>query len=194
MDENMRHQAMNLCAAIFVIPLFLGFLESLPGDAFASSSVLQQYCNDKYMYCVNIPRSGKAVPHEGDAPKHGITIQLPQTGEEIWTYAHWDAALLQGSQKAALRQIEIIFSEHPDTDVSMASTRLADLSAYHLRFSYAGLQPITEEIIIAYRKSKDQSKETGIIYEIGMKCASSTCKVSAATFESFVSTFRLTDK
>jgi hypothetical protein len=190
MDENMRRQAMSLCTIILAGPVLLAFMGGAPTDARALNSAAQQYCNDKYMYCVKVPPSGTAVQHEPDAPNHGVTVDLPQTGEEIWTYAHWDAALLDGSQKAAFERLEIIFTEHPDADVSIARAMLAELSAYRIRFRYTATQPMTEEIIIAYRKPKDQSKDTGIIYEIGMKSAQSTYKANAGTFKSFVDTFR----
>ena len=189
----MRRKTVKSCALIFVVSMFLGTVPASSRNSVVPSWVLQQYCNEKYRYCVDLPPSAKTEAHQGDAPNHGVTIELPDSGK-LWTYAHWDAALFEETEKAALDRIEIIFREHPDAEVNMARTILAGLSAYRIRFVYSRIQPTTEEIIIAYRKPKDKSKETGIIYEVGMKCTPSTYKVNMGTFESFVNTFQPTEE
>ncbi len=158
----------------------------------ASDSTIRQYCNEQYMYCVALPTSGKAEPHEGDAPNHGVTIKLQEPESEAWTYAHWDAALLGSSQKAALQRFELFFSEHPTAEVSMAPIMIAGLSAYRIRFIYVDIRPVTEELVIAYSKPKDASQGPGIIYEIGLKCSQKSYPANASTLDSLIATFRRT--
>lgn len=188
----MQRKAVKSLALILVFSMFVGRAAS-PRSPLAPSGGSRQYCNEKYKYCVDLPPSGKAEAHQGDAPNHGVTIVLPDSGE-LWTYAQWDAALFEEAQKAALEQREIILRKHPDAGVTMTKTVLAGLSAYRMRFTYVDIQPMTEEIIIAYRKPRDQSKDTGIIYEVGMKCAPSACKANLGVFGAFVSTFQQVEK
>lgn len=173
-----------LCISVV---LSVGSPTRIRGDSLAT----QQYCNEQYRYCVTLPNVGKAELHEGDAPNHGVTIDLAAKQDLLWTYAAWDAALLEGSRKAALQRREIILREHHDAKIDVAPTKLGGLSAFHIRATYGGIKPMNEEIVIAYRKPKDKSKGTGIIYEIGLECVQSARASYVGIFKSFISAFRL---
>ena len=193
MDEDMQRHSVSLCTVILAIAAPFGLVAATHRSTMqASDSAIRQYCNEQYMYCVTLPSSGKAEPHEGDAPNHGVTLKLQEPENEAWTYAHWDAALLGSSQKAALQRFKAFFSEHPTAEVSMAPIMIAGLSAYRIRFSYVDIRPVTEELVIAYSKPKDASQGPGIIYEIGLKCSQKSYAANASTLDSLIATFRRT--
>lgn len=152
----------------------------------------EDYCNEKYMYCVTVPSSGKAEPHEGDSPNHGVTIKLPDPQSDAWTYAHWDAALLESSQKAALNRLGILLDEHPHAEVSIKPTMVSSMIAYRIRLNYIDVRPMIEELVIAYREPKDKSQGPGIIYEIGLQCSQTNYSTRVSVLESLISTFRRT--
>ena len=187
MDENMQYHSVKACTLLLITT---SFVMAGPGPTPPRISRAQEYCNEKYMYCVTVPSSGKPEAHEGDAPSHGVTIKLPEPGGEAWTYAHWDAALLESPQKAALNRLGILLDEHPDAEVSMRQTMVASMLAYRIRLNYEDTRPMTEELIIAYRKPKNESQGPGIIYEIGLNCSQRSYSTSVSLFESLITTFR----
>jgi hypothetical protein len=189
MDDYTRRRFLRLGAIVLSVVPFPGLAQ--PRRAQSVDSAAGQYCNQQYAYCVSLPSSGKAEPHEGEAPNHGVTVDLPESGNQLWIYAHWDAALLKGSQEAAFQRLAIILHEHPDAEVSIVRSRMADLTAYRLRFNYSPRQPMVEQIVIAYREPKDESKDTGIIYEIGLQSTQASYASNARILSSFISTFRL---
>lgn len=150
-----------------------------------------RYCNEQYKYCVDIPSSGKVEPHEGDSPNHGIAMKMPESGE-VWTYAHWDAALLESPQRVLLRRLEIILADHPMADVTITSAKIAGLPAYKVRFSYVKSRALVEEIVIGYRKPQNASMGPGIIYEVGLKCSQDRYPSDIKILESLANTFRQT--
>lgn len=189
----MQRHPLRLCTVILAGSAFTLLIAATRRVTMqASDSAIRQYCNEQYMYCVALPTSGKAEPHEGDAPNHGVTIKLQEPENEAWTYAHWDAALLGSSQKAALQRFEAFFGEHPTAEVSMAPAMIAGLSGYRIRVSYVDVRPVTEELVIAYSKPKDASQGPGIIYEIGLKCSQKSYPANASALESLIATFRRT--
>lgn len=195
MDGLMQRHSVNLCAFVLAVASCWTLLGAAqPFITRGSSPDTQQYCNEKYMYCTEFPSLGKARPHEGDSPNHGVSIDLAEPGDEAWTYAHWDAAMLGNIQKMALHRLEILLDEHNDARVSMAPAFLAGLPAYRIRLSYSGVPPTTEELIIAYRKPRGDSQETGIVYEVGLKCKESNFSANVGALESLVGTFRLVGK
>lgn len=185
----MQHHSVK----VSVLLLITNSLVTLgPSVALPHISSPEDYCNEKYMYCVAVPSSGKPEPHEGDSPNHGVTIKLPDLQSDAWTYAHWDAALLESSQKAALNRLGILLDEHPHAEVSMKQTMLSGLVAYRIRLNYIDARPMTEEIVTAYRKPKDKSQGPGVIYEIGLECSQANYSTSISVLESLISTFRRT--
>ena len=180
----------------FRISVFVAALASLfatLGGATTNSALpaVDQYCNEQYKYCVDIPPSGKVERHEGDSPNHGIAIKMPESGE-AWTYAHWDAALLESPQKVLLRRLEIILADHPMAEVTIISAKMAGLPAYKVRFSYVKSRSLVEEIVIGYRKPKSPSLGPGIIYEVGLKCSEDRYPSDIKILESLANTFRQT--
>jgi hypothetical protein len=141
---------------------------------------------------VNVPIKGKVEPHTGDAPNHGVTIDLENPGDVAWTYAHWDAALLGSSQKAALDRLDILLEESPSGRANIAPTMLAGLSAYRIRLDYADKRPMSEDVVIAYRKAEKDSEGPGRVYEIGVKCRQATYPECAKVLDALVGTFQTT--
>jgi hypothetical protein len=189
MDEDMQRR--------LVISRILAFIDlcALPWLSVAqpqrSGPAGKQYCNEKYKYCVNVPDAANVEAHEGDSPNHGITIRLSDSGEETWTYAHWDAALLGSAQKVLVRRLEIILADDPTAEMAVASTTIAGLPAYRIRLSHSNGSQV-EEILIAYRKPQSPSQDPGIIYEIGLKCVQDHYLSEAKVFEILAATFRQT--
>ncbi len=187
----MQHHSVKLCILLLVIGTSLAMLlVALPATTPTSFSAIQEYCNEQYMYCVSVPSSGKLEAHEGDAPNHGATIKLSEPGNEAWTYAHWDAALLRSSRKAALSRLEILLDKHPNAEAIMRRTMIAGMSAYRIRLNYDDTRPATEELIIAYCKPKNESQGPGTIYEIGLHCSQSSYSANVSVLEALLSTFR----
>ena len=156
------------------------------------SSRDQQYCNEQYTYCVNVPSVGDVERHEGDAPNHGITIRLSDPNARAWTYAHWDAALLGSSQKAAVGRLETLLEDHPKADASIAPTMLEDLTAYRIRLSYNDNGQMAEELIIAYHPPRDKTQGPGVLYEIGLSCPKDNYPRDSKILQTLVETFRRT--
>src|SRR5712692_2100909 len=194
MDENMQHCPVKACTLLLITTSLAMAALALPGPTPPSVSRPQEYCNEKYMYCVSMPSSGKPEAHEGDAPNHGVTIKLPESGNEAWTYAHWDAALLESSRKAALNRVEMLLDEHPNAEVIMRRTMIAGMSAYRIRLNYEDTRPMTEELIIAYLKTKNESQGPGTLYEIGLRCSQRSYSINVSVLEALISTFRRTGK
>jgi hypothetical protein len=117
-------------------------------------------------------------------------IDFEEPGNEAWTYAHWDAALLGNLQSAAKDRLGILRVKHPKSGVKMEPAFLAGLPAFRIRISYADSEPITEEVLIAYRKPED--KGPGRIYEIGLKCGKERHSKYVKVFEALVKTFQIT--
>jgi hypothetical protein len=187
MDGNMRCQ---LAVGLLVMGFIVNPAESQTVVS-ASGPSTEQYCNETYAYCVNLPHSGKPKPHEGDAPNHGVTVDLQQPGNQVWTFAYWDAALAESPQKAMLNRLGILLEKHRDGTVSIEPTTLDGLPAYRIRLSYAAATRREQEIVVAYRTPADKSKDTGIIYEIGLDCDAPHCAQEARAFETFVASFRV---
>jgi hypothetical protein len=195
MVENMQHHSVKLCTLVLVVVTSLAMLVVVqPATTRLSLSAAQEYCNEQYTYCVTVPSSGKLEAHEGDAPNHGATIELSETGNKAWTYAHWDAALLGSSQKAALSRLEMLLDEHPNAEVIMRPTMVANMSAYRIRLSYEDTQPMTEELVISYCKPKNESQGPGTIYEIGLHCSQRSYAVNVSVLEALIYTFRRVGK
>ena len=193
MVENMQLYSVKLCALIFAVGASIALLAAAkPAMLQTTGSGIQQYCNEQYGYCVSLPSSGMIEPHEGDAPNHGVSIKLPELENGAWTYAHWDAALLEGTRKVALRRLEISLLKHSNAQVRMAPTMLAGLHAYRIRLEYKETLPTIEELVIAYRKPRTESESPGIIYEIGLKCSKSSYPAGVSVLEALISSFKLT--
>ncbi len=187
----MQHQAVKLCTLLLVIAASLAMLAvALPATSRPSFSGAQEYCNEQYMYCVTVPSSGRLEAHEGDAPNHGATIKLSEPGNEAWTYAHWDAALLRSSQRAALSRLEMLLDKHPNAEVIMRPTIIASMPAYRIRLNYGDTRLMTEELVIAYCNPKNESQGPGIIYEIGLHCTQRSYSVNVSVLEALLDTFR----
>jgi hypothetical protein len=189
MDGNMQHNPVKL-STLFLAASWPLLATVATARVQASGFGPQQYCNEQYMYCVSLPSSGRVEPHQGDAPNHGFKIDLLEPPNVAWSYTQWDAALLQSSQKAALYLLGILLDEHPSGEVSMRPAVIAGLSAYRIRFSYTDIRPMTEELVVAYRRPKDESKGPGIIYEIGLKCSQSSYSANISILDGLVGTFR----
>jgi hypothetical protein len=189
----MRRHSIKLCTLTSAFAASLAAVAAAqPAKTSASHPGVQEYCNAQYMYCVALPDSGKVQPHEGDAPNHGVTIKLPEPGGVAWTYAHWDAALLASPQKAALGQLEVVLNKHPNAEVNMKPTVVAGLPAYRIRLTYADIRPTIEEVIVAYRRPKDEPQGPGIIYEIGLNSSQIGYSVNVSTLDALARSFRQT--
>jgi hypothetical protein len=182
--NHVMPHALRYVIAVWIIIL------SLPATAQITETDNNQYCNEQYLYCVNLPNLSKIEPHDGDAPNHGITITLSLPGNIAWTYAHWDAALLQSSRKVLLDRLKMINNEHSGAEVRVRATMLSGLPAYRIRINYMDTRPITEELVIAYRKPKNKSAGPGVVYEIGMKGTQGSYSANVATLNAFINTFR----
>lgn len=110
--HSVRLRGLTLAAAFIVLASGTAKPQVPESDA-------HKYCNAKYMYCVDLPPSGKTKPHEGDSPNHGVTVDLGDSSY-AWTYGEWDAALLGSSQKAALRRRRMLLDEHPGGEARIA--------------------------------------------------------------------------
>ena len=116
MDENMQRHSVRLrglTLAAASIVLATGAAKPQVPESHA-----HKYCNAKYMYCVDVPSSGKTKPHEGDSPNHGVTVDLGDSSY-AWTYGEWDAALLGSSEKAALRRRRMLLDELPSAEAKI---------------------------------------------------------------------------
>lgn len=189
MDEDMRrvsivvYTIVNMAIAIVVLAV------AAPGQTEVPVSAGQRYCNEEYLYCVNFPSTGSVVPHEGDSPNHGVTIALEGQGNEAWTYAHWDSALLGSPQKVAVERLGMLIKEHPNAEITIKPVMLAELRAYRIRCNYQDIRPMVEEVVIAHRGHQKKSKDVDLIYEIGLKCPRVDYSKYSGTLEAIVSTF-----
>jgi hypothetical protein len=176
-----------------------GLLCSTPLSVYAqpqeeNGAKQKQYCNQAYMYCVELPSIGTVQPHLDDSPNHGVSIDLSAKGNEIWSYAHWDAVLLKSAQQAALLRLGLLLDEHPDAEINIKLTTLAGLSAFHILLTMPGTVPTMEEIVIAYAPPEDESKGPGIIYELGVKSETKASVPVIQEFHHFVDSFRISRK
>lgn len=158
------------------------------------SSVAQRYCNENYMFCVDLPKLGKVVPHYSGTTNHGVEIELPQPESEVWVYAGWNAALLPSSRKVLINKLDMLRIDHPNAKISVRHTILSGVSAYRIKLRYQDTGPMIEEIVIEYRKPKNESAGPGVIYEIGLKGSQSNYSKNIAIFNAFIDTFRETEE
>lgn len=157
-----------------------------------SKANADEYCNQKYMFCIHIPKGGALQPHEGDAPNHGAAVNLPDNSE-AWANADWDAALMGSSRKVLLDRLNMLFNEHPAAEFRIVPTTLARIPAYRISLDDPNLTPVREEIVIAYSKPVKPA-DTGIVYEIGLRCSSRTgCAENIKSFDDLLFSFRLTN-
>ncbi len=156
----------------------------------AEKTKSSRYCNATYMYCVGLPAVGTAEPHLGDSPNHGVTIDLAHHAGELWSYAHWDAALLGSAKDAALSRAGLLLDEHPGGSINLTSTELDGLTAFRIVVATSPAGQALEEIVVAYRSPIDESRGPGIIYEIGVKSDVPAIAYDVRDFRIFVDSFR----
>jgi hypothetical protein len=193
MDETMQRNHVVLFAKCFaILACVLAFAQSTTTQF--SSSVAQQYCNENYMFCVDLPELGKVVPHYSGTANHGVEIELPQPESEVWVYAGWDASLLQSSRKVLINKLDMLRIEHPNAKISVRHIVLSGISAYRIKLRYQDPVPMIEEIVIEYRKPKNESAGPGVIYEIGLKGSQNNYSNNIVIFNAFINTFRVTEE
>lgn len=187
----MRRKMTAICMLLFLAassPFGLGVATARSRP----KSDADEYCNQKYMFCVRIPRAGALQPHEGDAPNHGAAVNLPDNSE-AWANADWDAVLLGSSRKVLLDRLNMLYKEHPAAEFRIVPTTLAGIPAYHISLDDPNVMPVREEIVIAYSKPV-KPDDTGIIYEIGLRCSSQTGYAeNIRSFDDLLVSFRLTN-
>ena len=191
MDGDMQSQVLVFGVLILGAWFQAGHSTAAQLPTAAVKAGTKEYCNQTYMYCLELPSVGTVEPHLGDSPNHGVSIKLPADEGVVWSYAHWDAALLKSARQALTARIGLLIVEHPNAEIRIKPTKLARLPAFLITLAGEDNAPSRQVILVAYRAPQEESEGPGIIYEIGINCHGDACTDRIGDFEQVARTFRI---